>query len=200
MNEQLSNAPPAVLAAWGRLNPREQAFALALPTAASHEAAMLTAGYAPQTARKKAGMFAAKPDILVVVNYLVGSALEAAQDTVERVVKELCNVAFTDPIAIFDEHDNLLPIREWPEDMRRALAGIEVLEEFEGRGKDRKSVGLTKKVKFWDKGMALERIAKVKGYLRPEQHEHTHRIAGLAGLLKEIDGADCGPGPARSRR
>ena len=197
MSDHLTNAPPAVLEAWARLNPREQAFALALPTAASHEAAMLAAGYAPQTARKKAGSVAAKPDIVTVVNYLIGNALEAAQDTVERVVKELCNIGFTDPIAIFDAHDNLLPIREWPEDMRRALAGIEVFEEFEGRGKDRKSVGVTKKVKFWDKGMALERIAKVKGYLRPEQHEHIHRVEGLTGLLKEIDGAGTGPGPSR---
>lgn len=199
MTHQLDNAPDDVVEAWKRLNPKQQAFALALPTSPTHEAAMLAAGYAAQTARKKAGELAKHPGVTKVVNWLVGQVMHDTRDSIERVVRELCDIALTDPISIFDAQDNLLPIREWPEDMRRALAGIEVLEEFEGRGKDRKSIGVTKKVKFWDKGMALERIAKVKGYMRPEQHEHTHRIAGLAGLLQEIDGADCGPGPARSR-
>jgi phage terminase small subunit len=199
-NDPLQGAPAEVVAAYNRLSALRQAFALALPTASSHEAAMIAAGYAPQTARKKAGEAAKHPDVIAVVNWIVSQAVVQAKDSVERLVEELCRIGYTDPITIFDDDDNLLPIREWPEDMRRALSGIEILEEYQGQGKNREYIGRTKKVKFWDKGMSLERVAKIKGYLKPEQHEVTHRIAGLAGLLQEIDGSDCGPGPARSRR
>lgn len=197
---QLADAPADVVAAYNKLSKLQKAFALALPKAASHEDAMLSAGYAPQTARKLAGQVAKHPGVQTVVNWIVSQAVVEAKDSVERLIAELCHVGLTDPIGIFDDNDNVLPIRLWPEDMRRALSGIEVFEEFEGRGAQRTSIGYTKKVKFWNKVDALEKIAKIRGYLQPEKHEHVHRVEGMAGLLAEIDGADTGPGPASSRR
>lgn len=196
----LDGAPENVVAAFKRLSGKQRVFVLALPTAASHEAAMVQAGYTETYARKRAGIAAKHPDVVTVLNWIVSEAVEAARDSVERVLRELCDVSFTDPLTIFDEADNIRPIREWPEDMRRALAGIEVFEEYQGRGKDREFIGRTKKVKFWNKLDGLEKVAKIKGYMQPEKVEHTHRVEGLAGLLAEIDGSDTGPGPASSRR
>lgn len=193
----LDTAPPEVLAAYKRLNDRQRAFALALPTAASQEAAMLAAGYAAQTARKTASTLAAHPDVVTVVNHLVNGAVQAAQDDVETLIRELCRVGLADPLGMFNDDDTLKPLREWPEDLRRTLSGIEIDEiwEHEGTGPDRKrvQVGLTKKVKFWDKLRAIEQVAKIRGYMVPEKHEHVHRIDGMAGLLEEINGAGLGP-------
>ena len=198
-HQPLTGAPPHVLAAYKRLSPLRQAFALALPTAATQEAAMLAAGYGAQTARKTAGATAAHPDVMIVVDYLVGNAIEAAQDDVERLIKELCRVGLADPLGMFNDDDTLKPLREWPEDLRRSLSGIEIDELMVGKGEERRSMGFTKKVKFWDKLSAIEKIAKIRGYLLPEKHEHVHRIEGMAGLLAEIDGSGTGPGPSGSR-
>jgi hypothetical protein len=55
---------------------------------------------------------------------------------------------------------------------------------------------MVRKVKFHGKLDAIDKLAKIKGYYRPEQHEHTHRVTGMAGVLEEIDGAGTGPGPS----
>lgn len=199
----LDTAPPDVVAAYKRLSEKQRAFAIALPTAATQEAAMLAAGYGAQHARKNSATLAAHPDVVIVVNHLVGSAVKEAQDDVERLIKELCHSGLADPLGMFNDDDTLKPLREWPEELRRALSGIEIDEiwEHQGTGNKRKKVqiGLTKKVKFWNKLDAIEKIAKIRGYLQPEKHEHTHRITGMAGLLEEIDGAGLGPSRTSTR-
>jgi phage terminase small subunit len=204
MTDQLANAPADVVAAFERLTARQRAFALALPTAASQEAAMLAAGYAPQTARKTAATLAAHPDVAAVVDFLTSTALESASCDIETLLREAARIALADPLGAFTGQGGLKNIEDWPEELRRALSGIEVFEEFEwkGEGKERRRefIGYTKKIKFWDKPRTLELIAKIQGFMAPERHEHEHRIEGMSGLLKEINGADCGPGPASSRR
>lgn len=196
MTPHLKHAPPAVLAAFERLTTRQQAFALALPTAVSQEAAMLAAGYAPQTARKTAATLAAHPDVTIVVSFIAGSAIELARDSVDRLVQELCHIGLADPLGMFNDDDTLKPLREWPEELRRSLSSIDIDELMVGKGEERRVMGRTAKVRFWGKTDAIEKIAKIRGYLVPEKHEHVHRIEGMAGLLAEIDGKNTGPGPS----
>lgn len=198
--DQLKEAPKRVLDAFNRLTPKEKAFALTRPLAQSDVDAMRSAGYSEQTAKKLAFKTAAKKDVQVVVEYLQGThaqqAVTHAKDSVERQLEELCRIALVDPRGLFDEHGNLLPIREWPEELARAVSSIESFEEYDGRGEDRKAIGMVRKIKFHGKIDAIDKVLKVKGGYRPEQHEHTHRVQGLADILEEIDGAGTGPGPS----
>src|SRR5690606_36509565 len=89
----------------------------------------------------------------------------AMQETIaeiDRVAQELEVAAYADPVAIFGDDDTVLPVREWPEELRRNLAGIEVFERFEGKGSKRKFVGHLKKFKFYNKIAALEALAKLR--------------------------------------
>lgn len=198
--EQLRQAPTRVLEAFNRLNEKQKAFALARPLAASDVDAARAAGYAEGTAKRLAFQTAGKPDVRVVVGYLQGSHAQDvvghAKDSVDRQLEELCRVALVDPRNLFDEHGNLLPIKEWPEDAARAVSSIESFEEYEGKGKDRVAIGMVRKLKFHGKIEAIDKVLKVKGGYRPEQHEHTHRVQGLGDILNEIDGAGTGPGPS----
>lgn len=49
----IESAPAHIRSAWLRLNDKQRALAVALPTAKSNEAAFLAAGYSASTARKK---------------------------------------------------------------------------------------------------------------------------------------------------
>lgn len=182
-------APPHVAAAYKRLTPKLRAFALALPTAESQEAAALSAGYGAQHARKNAATMAKHPDVAVVVHHLVHGAIQAAQDDVETLIRELCNVALADPIGAFNDDGSLKPLSQWPESLRRSLSSFDVTQLTIGEG----VTGALTKPRFWDKLRAIEQVAKIRGYLQPEKHEHVHRVDGLAGLLSEIDGAGLGP-------
>jgi phage terminase small subunit len=72
----------------------------------------------------------------------------------ERVVAEVAAIALADPKDAYDANGELLPINEWPEALRRAVAGFEV-EERSIQGVPTGRVRTTK-VKFWNKTQALE--------------------------------------------
>lgn len=189
MNDLIDRAPADVLEAWKRLNPKQQAFVCARPGAASHEEAMVTAGYAAQTARKKAGLFAKHPDVAKVLQYLIDAvasqSLASARDSVDRLVEEMANIALADPLAMFDERDCLKPLRDWPEELRRAVASVETLEVYEGQGKDRVFIGYTKKIRFWNKIQAADTIAKLRrhGVYAPEEKDPGAPVNVYGGVV-----------------
>ncbi|NUS39396.1 MAG: terminase small subunit [Lysobacter sp.] len=198
--DPLRGAPAEVVDAYKRLNDKQKAFALALPSADSQKHAARLAGYSEKTAQALAFRMVQNPDVRIVVDYLTTGQAAAevvvAKDSVERTIEEVCRVALADPRTLFDDDGNLLPIKDWPDDIARAVSSIESFEEYQGRGEDRQAVGMVRKVKFHGKLDAVDKLAKIKGFYRPEQHEHTHRVAGMAGVLADIDGAGTGPGPS----
>ena len=63
--------------------------------------------------------------------------VEKQTATITRVLEEFGRIAFLDIGEAFDEQGNLLPIRQMPEGVRRAISGIEYEDIFSGRGEDR---------------------------------------------------------------
>ena len=90
-------------------------------------------------------------------------------------MKERARLAFYDPRKLFDANGQPIPIHELDDDTAAALAGLDVLEEYEGTGKDRKFVGYTKKYKLPDKNSSLTALEKIKG-----MYEQDNKQAGEA--------------------
>jgi len=122
--------------------------------------AATSAGYSPRTAKVQASRMLANPRIKAEVDRVMGKALAKAEVTVDRVLNELANIAFSDVGEAFAPNGDLKPIHEMPETIRRALSGIDVDQLFEGRGEDREHIGYTKKVRLWEKTKALELLGK----------------------------------------
>jgi len=99
----------------------------------------------------------------------------------EIVLRELRRLGLSDIRKIFKEDGSLKPVEEWPAEISAAVASIEVDELFEGSGKERQQIGFTKKVKFWDKGRALELLGK-NLRLFIERHESAN-VAKLEDLV-----------------
>ena len=78
----------------------------------------------------------------------------------DDVLVGLAEIASIDIADIFDENNVLRPLKEIPAYVRRAIAGIEVEELFEGRGESREHIGRNRKLKLSDKVRALEILAK----------------------------------------
>lgn len=126
--------------------------------------AAIRAGYSAKTAETQG------PRLLG--NVRVQQAISAARErlakkfeiTRERVMLEYARLAFADPRNFFNADGTLKRVPELDDDAAAALAGFEVMEEFEGSGKDRFQIGVTSKVKWADKRAALDSIAKVMGW------------------------------------
>ena len=83
--------------------------------------------------------------------------------TVERVLQEYARLAFFDPRKVFDADGSPKSIVDLDDDTAAAVAGLEVIEIYEGRGSERKFVGNLKKYKISDKIGALDSIGKHLG-------------------------------------
>ena len=81
-------------------------------------------------------------------------------------MEELRRVALSDPRQLFGHDGRPLAVNELSDEAAAAVGGVEVMEEFEGRGEDRQFIGYTKKYRLWDKNQALVTLAKHLGLLQ----------------------------------
>jgi hypothetical protein len=76
------------------------------------------------------------------------------------VIQELKAIASTDIRELFNDNGTVKDPKDWPDHIARAVKSIEVDELFEGSGKERTQIGLTRKIQLWDKPKALELIGR----------------------------------------
>ena len=101
-------------------------------------------------------------------------ALEARGEwMIQRVLLELKRMSTVDVREAYNENGTLKDIASLSPELAACIAGIEVDEIFEGSGPARTWTGYTKKVKFWDKNSALEKLGKTLA-LFVDRHEHNH--------------------------
>jgi len=141
-----------------KLTPRQLRFVdayLAVPNAA---AAAARAGYSRDTAPQQGSRLLSNVNIQNAIAKR-HAALAAKQSIrIEDTLRENARIAFRDLRRLFQEDGTMLPVPAWPDDIAAAVASIETRELYEGEGENRKLVGFTHKVKFEDKGAALERF------------------------------------------
>ena len=100
----------------------------------------------------------------------------------ERMLQELRSIATCDIRQAYDAAGRLKPIQDMPANVAAALQSVESEELYDGTGAEREAVGVTKKVKFWDKAKAIELFMKKHGML-VDRHkvEHEIRLEDLVG-------------------
>lgn len=122
--------------------------------------AAIRAGYSETSAAELAYQLIHKTSCKAFIDELIKAQNEQLQISRADILRELLIIGKTDISKAYDSKGNLLPIDAIPEEIRRAIAGIKVFEEFEGYGKDRVKVGETRELKLWDKPRALELLGR----------------------------------------
>jgi len=106
--------------------------------------AAIAAGYSPKTAESQASRLLSKAKVKALVAKFSAPIIKKEQITVERTLTELARCAYVDPSELFDENKKLRSLSDMSEDVRRAVAGVEV-----------NARGRVTKVKMTDKLRAL---------------------------------------------
>lgn len=118
---------------------------------------------------------------------MAAQTIEAIKVTVDRVLEEYAHIAFSDIGQAFDADGRLLPIHKMPPEVRRSLAGIEVVsyeEDNDGKG----SIGKLHKIKILDKRAALADVAKHLGmFIERVDLKAEVQVSGRETLVKELD-------------
>jgi len=179
------------------LNPKQLAFCLEWLKDRNATQAAIRAGYSSRSAHITGSKLLTNPK---VSKYLaaqtakfVAKAEQECGTTVARVLKEVERIAYLDVEQMFDDNGALLPISQIPEDLRRAIAGFEVIEtfEWEGEGPNRRRVfsGYLKKVKLVSKDSMLTLSARHLGMLHDTiTIKDDDRVAKLQAAISRAGG------------
>lgn len=100
--------------------------------------------------------------------------------TQDRILKEYARLGFFDPRKLFNDDGSPKPIQELDDDTAAAIAGLDVLEQWEGSGNDRKFIGLVKKYRIVDKRGALDSMARTQGMFT-DKVEHSGQLVIIKG-------------------
>lgn len=133
--------------------------------------AAIRAGYSPKRASEMAYQLLQIPTVRQALDRAMEERLRKIGVRADRVLTEIARVAFSDLRKLYNEDGSLKLPLEWDDDEAAAIAGVEVLEEFSGRGEDRTLVGFTKKVRVFDKIKALELLSKHLGIIGNGKHK-----------------------------
>lgn len=145
--------------------------------------AAIRAGYSQKTARTIANRLLTKVDIIKYLNGLRKRREVKTQVKQDRVLLEIARLAFADPRRAFDDNGNLLPVKDWPDDVAACIASIKVTEVKDFHKENADITTTLKEIKFWDKSKNLELAARHLGMLNDRL---TVRIEDeLDGLTRE---------------
>jgi phage terminase small subunit len=109
-----------------------------------------------KVAAQKSCEWLSKPIIRKYLNEAMLERQERTQITADKILQELLLIARSDISGAFNKDGSLKPIHDIPEEVRRAISGVETLDLLVGT----KKVGKTHKLKFWDKVAALGLLGK----------------------------------------
>lgn len=81
--------------------------------------------------------------------------------TPERVIQEISRIALCDPREMFDEQGRMRPINEWPEDVARAVSGVDATQKTYEGDDEGVVTETTHKPRFWDKPSMLRELVRM---------------------------------------
>lgn len=153
--------------------------------------AVIRAGFHPKDAHRAAEMayqLLHKTPVQEALDRAMEEKLRKIGVHTERVLMEVARVALSDLRNLYNEDGRLKLPGEWSDEAAAAVAGVEVTEEFEGKGKGRKHIGTTKKVRVFDKVRALELLSKNLGIIGNGKHrDEDEEDEGIGRVLTTLE-------------
>jgi phage terminase small subunit len=137
---------------------KQEAFCQEYAKTGHGKRSLIAAGYSMGSTGHAATLLS-RPAIANRIREITGQAMNAADITPERVMREIGRVAFQDVRDLFDDNGDLLPVHMLNDDVAATVAGIDVETRYEGKGDNAVPVTV-KKIRRVDKMTALNTLAK----------------------------------------
>ena len=151
--------------------------------------AAIRAGYSAKTAEQQGYQLLQKPSVQAAIAERRKEREQRTAVTADRVLLEAARLALFDPRKLFNDDGSPKGITELDDDTAAAVAGIEVVEQFEGSGKDRVFVGYLKKYRIADKNSALEKLFRHHGLYERDNGQKTDPLTSLLHAIAGGNGS-----------
>lgn len=146
--------------------------------------AAIRAGYSAKTAEFSASRLLSSVKVRAAIENGKKARSERTEIKQDRVLQELAKLAFFDVRRLYDADGNPIPIHKLDDETAAAVAGLDILEEYEGHGEDRVFIGYTKKYKLTDKTANLTLAMRHLGMLKDKVEVEFKN--GLAGRMAAV--------------
>lgn len=171
--------PSEIEAALAGLSDRRRTFVLKIGEGMTGREAAIAAGYSAKTAHVQGAQLSAIPEIAAAIAVVKRREIDKLRDeydiTRERVLRQVAVGAFPDVRKLFREDGSPKSIHELDYETSCMIAGIEVVEKYEGSGEDRVFVGHVIKYKLADRRGYVDMLMRHLG-----EYEQDNAQAGAA--------------------
>ena len=152
-----------------KITPKQKAFCQEYIIDFNGTQAAIRAGYSKKTAAEIACEHLMKPHIQKEVEALTAQRTKAVELSADRVLQELMNIAFVDPLALFNDDGTFKELSKIPESARRAIISLDTTSNKAG--------ATTTKLKLCDKIAALDKLGKyLQMWMDRKEVKHTGRV------------------------
>ncbi|WP_044917273.1 terminase small subunit [Enterocloster clostridioformis] len=137
-----------------------------------------------ESARVNGSKLLTNTNVMAYIDERMREREKRTEITQDMVLKELAKLGFFDIRKLFDDRGKPLDINGLDNETAACIAGLEVMDVYEGTGEDKEFVGYIKKYKLSDKLKALELIGRHLGMFKDKvelsgQIDTTNPYAGL---------------------
>ena len=172
-----------------KLNPKQAMFVSEFLIDGNATQAAKRSGYSERTATEQGYDLLRNPHIAEAVAAKQAKRLERNEVTADRVIAQLAAIAFLDVRKIFHDDGAMRPLSELDDDTAAAIAGIEIVKQFE----DGEQVGTLHKIKIADKLVALDKLARNFGLLQDKLKLSNDPENPVLVLIQRIQGSAIKP-------
>lgn len=152
----------------------------------AEEAALASDGI-PVTAAM-AAKYLRHPDVATRLSQLKSQRVSRLEIDADQVLTETLRMAMADVGECFDDQGRLLPVKQMPIDIRRAVSSIKVVTRRQPGG-DPEDVEYVAEIKLWDKNTSLERLFKHLGLYKRDNEQKTDFWTELIEKIRSDDAA-----------
>lgn len=168
-----------------KLNAKHEAFCLAyIANGQNATRAAIEVGYTQNASRQAGHRLYSDPLIRARIKELLDEKFKALHMGADEVLARAALIARADIRGLFNDDGTLKSPHELNDAEAAALAGLDVLEEFSGTGKDRVKVGETKKVRLRDPMAAIRLLAEHHKLVRTPDEAANAIFGALADRFK----------------
>ena len=146
-------------------DPRQEAFCHGVAKGLRKGVAYRQAGYKGDYGVARTSSISQRPHILKRIDELIALGADHAQVTIDKVVRELALIAFSNPSDFVGDDDQPLALHQLTRDQAAAVQTVDVIEQYDGKGR----VSSRRfKYRLHDKRAALETLGKHLGLFGPD--------------------------------
>lgn len=135
--------------------------------------AAIRAGYSKKTANEQAARLLANVSIQEYIAQRMKERENRTGITQDRVLEEYAKIAFADPLKLFDQNGNIIPINLLNADIAASLISVNEKKSIDGI--------ISREIKMADKLSALNSLARHLGMFTDQSEVNSRELQNMSG-------------------